>query len=291
MSGVNNNEELLKDLEDDFNSSTDSSSSTKKNNSGESKKSRKQHKKGGKNKKNFLEIENLPDLGENALNRYLRTLRKLRDTARHYVDLGNAMTEIRNDGLWRVKKFGSFQEWYLEHGYSADEVCNLIAGSRLLEALIEEHGPWVKVGHAMVLLRAREPGVSRLEADIEPLRDIYRSVVEAAEGRVTIKSIKQALVEADLIKPPATKATGDEDSSKDKPDGTDESADLGPDSDDEEEQDGKKVSTPAKEYQPPEELQRARLLAMELATMSKDDPIHERLEELLGLINTALGYA
>lgn len=290
MANNSNTEEPLKDLEEDSNSS-DRSYSTNKNNSEKSKKSRKKGKRGGDSKKNFLEIEDLPALGENARNRYSQCLRKLRDTSRHQVELGKAMAEIRSDGLWRVKQFGGFQEWYLEHGYSADEVCNLIAGSRLLEALIEDHGPWVKVSHAMVLLRAREPGVSRLEADIEPLRDIYRSVVDAAEGRITIKAIKEALVEADLIKPPATKATGDGDISKDKPDETDDSVNLGPDSDDEEEQNGKKVSAPTKEYQPPEELQRARLLAMELATMSKDDPIHERLEELLGLINSALGYA
>jgi len=196
MSGVNNNEESLKDLEDDTISSTDNSSPTKNNNSGESNKLGKQQKKGGKNNKNYLEIKNLPALGENALNRYSQCLRRLRDTSRHQVELGKAMAEIRDNGLWRVKKFDGFQDWYLDHGYSADEVCNLIAGSRLLEALIEDHGPWVKVGHAMVLLRAREPGVSRLEADIEPLRDIYRSVVEAAEGRVTIKAIKEALYEA-----------------------------------------------------------------------------------------------
>jgi len=284
MENNSNNEELLKDLEEESISSTDNSSSTKNNNSGESKKSRKQGKKGGKSKKSFLEIDNLPPLGENALNRYSQCLRKLRDTSRHQVELGKAMAEIRDNGLWRVKKFGSFQEWYLEHGYSADEVCNLIAGSRLLEALIEDHGPWVKVGHAMVLLRAREPGVSRLEADIDPLRDIYRSVVEAAEGRVTIKAIKEALYEAELIKRPPAKEDGGGNSSEDKPGGADETADLGPDSEEE------KASVPAQLYQPSDELHQARLLAMELSAQSVDQPIHEGLERLLELITAALGY-
>lgn len=285
MSSDNENEEPLKDLEHEYNTPSEGTSP------GKPKKRCPKHakkwlKKGGKSKKNPLEVGDLPELAENASNRYSQCLRKLRDSSRHHVELGKAMIEIREDGLWRVKGFGDFQQWYSEHGYTADEVCNLIASSRLLDALIEDHGPWVKVSHAMVLLRGRASGESRLEADIEPLREIYRSVVKAAEGRVTIKAIKEALIERGLITPPAPKPPeSKQGDSKDESDSAEDSVDLGPDSDE------PKSETPKQEFQPPEELQRARLLAMELATESVDDPMHDRLEELLALINAALGCA
>lgn len=285
MSSDNENEEPLKDLELETNKAAEDSSA------GKPKKRRPKHakkwlKKGGKSKKNPLEVDNLPALGENASSRYSQCMRKLRDNSRHHVELGKAMIEIREDGLWRAKDFSDFQDWYSEHGYTADEVCNLIASSRLLEALIEDHGPWVKVSHAMVLLRGRASGESRHEADIEPLREIYSSVVNAAEGRVTIKAIKEALIGRDLITPSAPKPPeSKQGDSKDESESSEDSVDLGPDSDE------PKSETPKQEFQPPEELQRARLLAMKLATESVDDPIHDQLEELLALINAALGCA
>lgn len=132
---------------------------------------------------------------------------KIRNAPKSYAEASIWFGRVRKFGLWRSakrNKYKSFADFYRDMGYTADQVCHLIAISKVLTALIDKFGKCdakVTVYHGTVLLSGTRDKDVRFETDTKLACDIFRTVLDK-HGKVTGKLLRQEMVDRDLVNAP-----------------------------------------------------------------------------------------
>lgn len=135
---------------------------------------------------------------------------KIGGAAKSYAEVGFWLGEVRKYGLWcesRRPKYKSFADFYRDMGYTADQVCHLIAISKLLTALLDEFGKSdakVTVYHGTVLLSGTRDKDVRFEADTDLACEIFRTVLDK-HNKVTGKLLRLEMADRGLVNAPKTK--------------------------------------------------------------------------------------